>query len=79
MYKTLTRPHLEYCTQVCVSSVKIWKLKSNTEIRGYEKKKDKNNKRSKMLQLQRGIWEIMINYLTRKENKLWYNWNLWNN
>ena len=39
------------------------------EIGGHRKKSDKNNKKSKRLQLQGGIGKIRINCVTRKKNE----------
>ena len=41
---------------------------SNSQIWGHTKKSDKNNKKSRWLQLQVEIREIKINYFTRKNN-----------
>ncbi len=46
------------------SSVELWKLDCDAEIRGHTKKSAKNNKNSKRLQLQEEIGEIRINFLT---------------
>ena len=44
------------------SSVETWKLESNIDIGEHTKKSDKNNKKSKRLELQGEITEIRINY-----------------
>ena len=41
------------------------KLKLNIEIRGHTKESDKNNKKSKRIQLQGEVKEIRIIYFTR--------------
>ena len=50
------------------SRVETWKLVYNIEIGGHTKKSNKNNKKSKRLQLQGEIRENSINYFTRKKN-----------
>ena len=71
MYKTLIRPHRILYSGVGFS-VMSCKLDCNIEIGGLTKKTDKNNKdnkKSKRLQLQADIKEIRIKYFTRKENE----------
>ena len=62
IYKTI-RPQIEYCTQAWFPR----KLECNNEIGRHTKKRDKTNKKSKRLQLQREFRRIRTNYFTRKK------------
>ena len=62
-----------------ISGVETYKLMYNIEIGGHTKKSDKNNKKSKKLQLEGETRRIRINYFTSKNKERWSDWNFQNN
>ena len=67
IYKTLIKPHIEYCTpaRAHISRHRNWRVMLRLE--GIQKRVTKIILKSKRLQLQGQIEGIWINYFTRKK------------